>query len=84
MYSPIVAPTPVRELAVLMAHPVTLRRLVERYETLRALHAEQDSAGTRRRLEDVTYTLCVSTGTRTADEALHTARRQIGGAPGGQ
>ncbi|MBX9427079.1 MULTISPECIES: DUF5133 domain-containing protein [Streptomyces] len=60
---------------MLMAHPTVLRDLVERYETL--LRAEDGSDRARRRLEDVTYTLCVTTGTRDIDAALAAARRQL-------
>ncbi|MEV0037471.1 DUF5133 domain-containing protein [Streptomyces sp. NPDC050804] len=62
---------------MLMAHPAILRNLVEQYETLKALHAEVGSSGTRRRLEDITYTLCVSTGTRTPTEALAAAEQRL-------
>ncbi|MEW2548464.1 DUF5133 domain-containing protein [Streptomyces sp. NPDC047002] len=62
---------------MLMAHPAILRNLVEQYQTLRALHAEKGTAESRRRLEDVTYTLCVSTGTRTPEEALVVAHRRL-------
>lgn len=62
---------------MLMAHPVILRNLVEQYEKLQVLHAEQGTFETRRRLEDVTYTLCVSTGTQTVDAALAVAERQL-------
>jgi hypothetical protein len=63
-----------------MAHPTMLRHLVRNYETARALDARQGSKETRRRLEDATYTLCVSTGTRTADDALAVAGRQLAAA----
>lgn len=49
---------------MLMAHPAVLRDLVEQYEALSALHAEDGSPESRQRLNDVAYTLCVSTGTR--------------------
>ncbi|MEU3957484.1 DUF5133 domain-containing protein [Streptomyces achromogenes] len=62
---------------MLMAHPAVLMNLIERYETLRALHAENGSEEARRRLEDVCYTLCVSTGTRDIDSALVAARRRL-------
>ncbi|KOT89434.1 hypothetical protein ADK86_29485 [Streptomyces sp. NRRL F-5755] len=64
-----------------MAHPAVLRDLVERYETARAHHAEQGTDASRRRLEDVTYTLCVSTGTRRPEDALAAARQQLATAP---
>ena len=60
-----------------MAHPAVLRNLVEQYETLRALHAENGSTEVRQRLDDVAYTLCVSTGTKDVDAALAAARRRL-------
>lgn len=60
-----------------MAHPAVLRNLVEQYETLRALHAENGSTEVRQRMDDVAYTLCVSTGTRNVDAALVAARRRL-------
>ncbi|MDX3853981.1 DUF5133 domain-containing protein [Streptomyces sp. AK02-01A] len=65
---------------MLMAHPAILRNLVKQYEALQVLHAETDSFETRRRLEDITYTLCVSTGTRVVEDALAVAERQLAGA----
>ncbi|MFF2523266.1 DUF5133 domain-containing protein [Streptomyces liangshanensis] len=60
-----------------MAHPAMLRNLVERYEELQVARTGQDTLETRRRLEDVTYTLCVSTGTRTIEDALRVAEEQL-------
>ncbi|MFC8715050.1 MULTISPECIES: DUF5133 domain-containing protein [unclassified Streptomyces] len=65
---------------MLLAHPVVLKNLIEQYETLRALHAEDGTEEVRRRMEDVTYTLCVSTGTRDIDAALVAARHRLPGA----
>lgn len=65
---------------MLMAHPAVLQNLVEQYETLVALHAESGTPQSRRRLADVTYTLCVSTGTRDIDAALIAARFNLPGA----
>ncbi|MFC8235226.1 DUF5133 domain-containing protein [Streptomyces sp. NPDC057284] len=65
---------------MLLAHPAILRNLVEQYETLQVLHAEQGSFETRRRMEDITYTLCVSTGTHTAAAALTAAEQQLNAA----
>ncbi|MFI8193864.1 DUF5133 domain-containing protein [Streptomyces sp. NPDC085946] len=65
---------------MLMAHPAVLRNLIDQYEALRILHAEDSSEEVRRRMDDVTYTLCVSTGTRDIDAALSTARHQLAGA----
>lgn len=65
---------------MLMAHPAVLRNLVEQYDALRILHAEDGSPGVRRRMDDMAYTLCVSTGTRDIDAALIAARHQLPGA----
>ncbi|WP_328863055.1 DUF5133 domain-containing protein [Streptomyces sp. NBC_00306] len=65
---------------MLLAHPAVLKDLVEQYETLRALHAEKGSPAVRQRMEDVAYTLCVSTGTRDVDAALIAARHRLPGA----
>ncbi|MFC8103507.1 DUF5133 domain-containing protein [Streptomyces sp. NPDC057363] len=65
---------------MLLAHPVVLKNLIEQYETLRALHAEDGAEGARRRMEGVAYTLCVSTGTRDVDAALVAARHRLPGA----
>ncbi|WP_329453818.1 DUF5133 domain-containing protein [Streptomyces sp. NBC_01497] len=62
---------------MLMAHPAVLQELVEQYETLHTLHAEEGSAEARQRLEDVSYTLCISTGTRSIDTALRAARQRL-------
>ncbi|MFD7599291.1 DUF5133 domain-containing protein [Streptomyces mirabilis] len=65
---------------MLMAHPAVLRNLVEQYVTLRTLHAEDGGTEVRRRMDDVAYTLCVSTGTRDVDTALVAARHRLPGA----
>ncbi|MEU0816634.1 DUF5133 domain-containing protein [Streptomyces mirabilis] len=65
---------------MLMAHPAVLRNLVEQYVALRTLHAEGGGTEVRRRLDDVAYTLCVSTGTRDVDAALVAARHRLPGA----
>ncbi|CAM5327879.1 hypothetical protein SALBM135S_09402 [Streptomyces alboniger] len=64
---------------MLMAHPAVLRKLIEEYEALRMLHAESGTEQARQRLDDVAYTLCVSTGTRDVDAALLAARHQLPG-----
>ncbi|MCX5093903.1 DUF5133 domain-containing protein [Streptomyces mirabilis] len=64
---------------MLVAHPAVLKDLVEQYETLCTLHAENGGATARRRMDDVAYTLCVSTGTRTVEDALDAARRRLHG-----
>ncbi|MFG2472380.1 DUF5133 domain-containing protein [Streptomyces canus] len=62
---------------MLRAHPSLLRELVERSERLRRRLASGGGAEIRRQLEDVTYTLCVITGTRQLDTALYVARQQL-------
>ncbi|MBK3574519.1 DUF5133 domain-containing protein [Streptomyces sp. MBT65] len=64
---------------MLLAHPAVLKDLVERYETLCARHTENGGATARRQMDDVAYTLCVSTGTRTVEDALDAARRRLHG-----
>ncbi|MER6573072.1 DUF5133 domain-containing protein [Streptomyces sp. NPDC001093] len=65
---------------MLMAHPAVLQNLIEQYETLRILRAEDGSQDVRRRMDDIAYTLCVSTGTCDIDAALIAARHQLPGA----
>jgi hypothetical protein len=63
-----------------MAHPTVLNGLVEEYAALAALGADHGDDQARRRLDDVTYTLCVATGTRDIDSALAAARHRLPGA----
>ena len=65
---------------MLMAHPAVLADLIQQYETLHALHAENGGPEAQRRLDDVAYTLCIATGTRDVDTALIAARHQLPGA----
>lgn len=65
---------------MLMAHPAVLSDLIRQYEALTALRAEEGNEGARRRLADVSYTLCVATGTRDVDAALAAARHRLPGA----
>ncbi|WP_406390109.1 DUF5133 domain-containing protein [Streptomyces sp. NBC_00887] len=65
---------------MLMAHPAVLRNLVDQYDTLRILQAENGEAEVQRRMDDIAYTLCVATGTRDIDAALIAARHQLPGA----
>ncbi|MFK0160552.1 DUF5133 domain-containing protein [Streptomyces sp. NPDC090499] len=65
---------------MLMAHPAVLKDLVVQYETLRALHAENGNPAAQQRMNDIAYTLCVSTGTQDVDVALIAARHQLPGA----
>ncbi|MEV2253277.1 DUF5133 domain-containing protein [Streptomyces sp. NPDC050147] len=62
---------------MLMADPRVLRDLVEQYDALSALHARNGAVEARKRLEDIAYTLCVSTGTRDVRSALLAARAQM-------
>ncbi|MFD8554383.1 DUF5133 domain-containing protein, partial [Streptomyces fradiae] len=65
---------------MLMAHPAVLTKLVEEYTALSKLDARNGGPQVRQRLEDVAYTLCVSTGTRDIDAALVAARHRLPGA----
>jgi hypothetical protein len=64
---------------VLMAHPAVLGKLIEEYAALTALGADHRDEQERRRLGDVTYTLCVATGTRDITTALAAARFHLPG-----
>ncbi len=68
------------ESAMLMAHPAVLTDLIQQYETLHALNAENGGPQAQQRLADISYTLCVITGTRDIDAALIAARHQLPGA----
>ncbi|MFJ8691643.1 DUF5133 domain-containing protein [Streptomyces roseolilacinus] len=63
-----------------MAHPAVLTKLIEEYTALSKLDAHNGGPQVRQRLEDVAYTLCVSTGTRDVDAALVAARHRLPGA----
>lgn len=65
---------------MLMAHPAVLTKLIEEYTALSKLDAHNGGPQVRQRLEDVAYTLCVSTGTRDVDAALVAARHRLPGA----
>jgi hypothetical protein len=62
---------------MLMAHPAFLRELVQRYEALLTTGAAASRQQRQRELDDVSYTLCVSTGTRSVEHALALARERI-------
>ncbi|CAM5469164.1 DUF5133 domain-containing protein [Streptomyces hirsutus] len=55
---------------MLVPDPKTVRRLLTRYATLRIAQAERPSPVAARELEDITYTLCVMTGTAGIREAV--------------
>lgn len=61
---------PERGAFVLVPDPKTVRRLLTRYATLRIAQAERHSPVAARELEDITYTLCVMTGTAGIREAV--------------
>ncbi|MFD7747513.1 DUF5133 domain-containing protein [Streptomyces sp. NPDC059698] len=61
---------------MLLAHPAVLEELLRRYDELTAGRGE-DAQEANRRLEDVSYTLCVTTGTRDIASALVTARERL-------
>jgi hypothetical protein len=65
---------------MLMAHPAVLHPLVKEYETLVTSPSGQGGEKIRQRLEDVSYTLCVATGTRDIDAALVAAHLRLPGA----
>ncbi|MFF4492031.1 DUF5133 domain-containing protein [Streptomyces sp. NPDC001544] len=65
---------------MLMAHPAVLQNLIEQYDVLRLLHAEEGSPEVQRRMDDIAYSLCVATGTRDIDAALIAARHRLPGA----
>ncbi|MEU2072302.1 DUF5133 domain-containing protein [Streptomyces anulatus] len=69
---------------MLMANPAVLERLIEEYESLQILGAGHGSPQARQRMDDVMYTLCVSTGTRDIDDALRAARHLLLTTPEGQ
>ncbi|MGW6488403.1 DUF5133 domain-containing protein [Streptomyces sp. NPDC055056] len=54
---------------MLMPLPATLSALLTDYEKLAAEQTPNDELRGQR-MRDLTYTLCVSTGTRTIDDAL--------------
>jgi len=62
---------------VLKPHPVMLRNLVKQYEDLLVRDSEKSSYETQQKLEDLSYTLCVSTGTQTVAAALAFAARHL-------
>jgi hypothetical protein len=68
-----------KKISMLMAHPAVLRNLVEQYEALRVLHAQDGDPEARARMDDVAYTLCISTGTRDTAAALSAAYQQLSG-----
>ncbi|MFJ9026465.1 DUF5133 domain-containing protein [Streptomyces sp. NPDC102259] len=66
---------------MLMPLPATLRRLVKDYEVLASDQGASTAGTSSARLRDLTYTLCVSTGTRDISEALQAAQTYLESAP---
>ncbi|MFD3466630.1 DUF5133 domain-containing protein [Streptomyces sp. NPDC058682] len=62
----------------MMTHPAVLASLLEEYEMEWELRAAGPHGPVRQQMEDVVYTLCVSTGTRDIDAALVAARERLG------
>ncbi|MFF3886476.1 DUF5133 domain-containing protein [Streptomyces sp. NPDC001914] len=58
---------------MLVPDPKVVRRLLTRYAALKIAYAEKETPETARGLEDVTYTLCVMTGTTGVREAVAAA-----------
>ncbi|WP_371525610.1 DUF5133 domain-containing protein [Streptomyces sp. NBC_01283] len=65
---------------MLLAHPVVLADLLERYKALAVLRADQGGAEGRQEYEDVAYSLCLATGTSDIDAALVAASHHLPGA----
>ncbi|MEU6394026.1 DUF5133 domain-containing protein [Streptomyces sp. NPDC046939] len=53
--------------------PMFIRTLLSRYADVQLRFSERPTQELQWQLDDVTYTLCVSTGTRTVREALMAA-----------
>ncbi|PKW05741.1 protein of unknown function [Streptomyces sp. 1222.5] len=65
---------------MLMAHPAVLEDLIAQYEALSLLGAEESTPQARQRLADISYSLCVATGTKDVDMAVIAARHRLSGA----
>ncbi|MFG2307244.1 DUF5133 domain-containing protein [Streptomyces sp. NPDC048566] len=67
---------------MLVPDPKVVRRLLTRYAALQIAYAEKETLETARRLEDVTYTLCVMTGKTGVHEAVAAADAMLAAAGG--
>ncbi|MFD8545479.1 DUF5133 domain-containing protein [Streptomyces sp. NPDC059649] len=65
---------------MLLAHPAVMQGLTDEYRTLELLHADRGSEEVRQRMDDLAYTLCISTGTCDVDAALIAATHHLPGA----
>ncbi|MFF9405118.1 DUF5133 domain-containing protein [Streptomyces anandii] len=63
-----------------MPHPDFLRGLLDEYEAALAEERHAAASGRSTRAQDLAYTLCVSTGTRSVGPALEAARRMLAAA----
>ncbi|MFI1534621.1 DUF5133 domain-containing protein [Streptomyces anandii] len=63
-----------------MPHPEFLRGLLDEYEAALAEERRTAASGRSTRAQDLAYTLCVSTGTRSVGPALEAARRMLAAA----
>lgn len=61
----------------MMAHPDALRELIARYHDLAHCTRHRDDDRHLQAVDDLTYTLCISTGTRTLSDALNAAHAHI-------
>ncbi|MEU8931720.1 DUF5133 domain-containing protein [Streptomyces sp. NPDC048409] len=66
---------------MLMPHPATLRSLLDAYESIVSAETSPDDTASQTRLQDLAYTLCVSTGTRDVARALQVARGYLDATP---
>ncbi|MFF4212092.1 DUF5133 domain-containing protein [Streptomyces sp. NPDC001796] len=66
---------------MLMPDPKAVRRLLTRYASLRIALAERESPEAARELADVSYTLCVMTGTKDVRDAVAAADALLEGSP---
>ncbi|MFJ4682974.1 DUF5133 domain-containing protein [Streptomyces sp. NPDC088789] len=70
---------------MLKAHPAVLRNLLAIHASLgREITEGSGSSHARRQLLDTEYTLCMSTGTYTVEDALAAAHRQLEEAEGAE
>lgn len=66
---------------MLKACPAVLQDLLDQYEALSVLHEQGAGPRLRQLLEDLSYTLCVTTGTRDVQSALAAAWAQLATEP---
>ncbi|MFE1173308.1 DUF5133 domain-containing protein [Streptomyces sp. NPDC058773] len=66
---------------MLMPDPKDVRILLSRYAAARLAHAEKETRKTATQLDDVSYSLCVATGTTEINDALAAADRILGQQP---